>query len=102
MSWFLKEKTYKKNRKYFVLIEGFTWLNQVYFQKEKFWIDVDVDFFENRIEQYEELLKVEHNQDWWNKDMNIKQLCKYFNRREMTIRKQLRKCVIMDLENINF
>ena len=34
------------------------------FPKKKFWIDVDVDFFENRIEQYEELLKVEHNQDW--------------------------------------
>ena len=35
-----------KSRKYFILIEGFAWLNQVYFQKEKSLIEADVDFFE--------------------------------------------------------
>ena len=50
-----------KSRKYFILAEGYAWLTQVYFQKEKSLIDADVDFFEDRIRQYEELLKVEHN-----------------------------------------
>ena len=79
------------SRKYFVLIEGFAWLKQVYFQKEKFLIDADVDFFEDRIRQYKDLLKIEHNEDWWNEDMDIKQLCKYFNRKDITIRKAIKK-----------
>lgn len=80
-----------RSRKYFVLIEGYYWLTQVYFQKEKSLIDADIDFFKLRIKQYEELLKVEHNENWWNEAMNIKQLCKYFNREDITVRKAIKK-----------
>lgn len=80
-----------KSRKYFILAEGYAWLNQVYFQKEKSLTDADVDFFEDRIGQYEELLKVEHHENWWNEDMDIKQLCNYFNRKENTVRKAIKK-----------
>ena len=80
-----------KSRKYFILDEGYAWLYQVYFQKEKSLINADVDFFEDRIKQYEELLGLEHDENWWDKDMDIKQLCKYFNREEITIRKTIRK-----------
>lgn len=80
-----------KSNNYFILIEGFAWLQQVYFQKEKSLIDADVDFFEDRIKQYEELLKVQHNENWWNEDMEIKQLCNYFNRKENTVRKAIKK-----------
>lgn len=79
------------SRKYFVLIEGYYWLTQVYFQKEKSLIDVDIDFFKLRIKQYEELLKIEHNENWWNENMNIKQLCEYFNRQDITVRKAIKK-----------
>lgn len=87
-----------RSRKYFILIEGFAWLNQVYFQKEKALIDTDVDFFADRIRQYEELLKIEHNEHWWNEDMDIKQLCKYFNRKDITVRKAIRKMCDSGLE----
>ena len=80
-----------RSRKYFILIEGYYWLLNVYFQKEKSFIDADINFFEDRIKQYEELLKVDNNQNWWNKDMDIKQLCKYFDRKEITIRKAIKK-----------
>lgn len=80
-----------KSRKYFVLVEGYYWLTQVYFQKEKPLIDADIDFFKLRIKQYEELLKIEHNENWWNEDMEIKQLCKYFNREDITVRKAIKK-----------
>lgn len=80
-----------RSRKYFVLIEGFAWLNQVYFKKEKSLIDADVDFFEDRIIQYKDLLKIEHNEDWWNEDMDIKQLCEYFNRKDITVRKAIKR-----------
>lgn len=80
-----------RSRKYFILIEGYYWLVNVYFQKEKSLIDADIDFFEDRIKLYKELLKVENNQNWWNGDMDIKQLCKYFDKKEITIRKAIKK-----------
>ena len=53
-----------KSRKYFILDEGYVWLLQVYFQKEKSLTDADVEFFEDRIKQYEELLKIVHDENW--------------------------------------
>ena len=63
----------------------------MYFEKEKSLIDADIDFFETRIKLYEDFLKVEHNENWWNEDMDIKQLEKYFNRAESSIRKAIKK-----------
>ena len=80
-----------RSRKYFVLVEGYAWLNQVYFQKEKSLIDADIDFFEDRIRQYEKLLNIEHNENWWNGDMDIRQLCEYFNKKDITVRKAIKK-----------
>ena len=91
-----------RSRKYFVLIEGYYWLTQVYFQKEKSLIDADIDFFKLRIKQYEELLKIEHNENWWNEDMEIKQLCKYFNREDITVRKAIKKVYDSGLEKYKF
>ena len=91
-----------RSRKYFILIEGYYWLLNVYFQKEKSLIDADINFFEDRIKQYEELLKVENNQNWWNEDMDIKQLCKYFDRKEITIRKAIKKICDNGFEKYKF
>jgi len=63
----------------------------VYFEKEKSLIDADVEFFETRIKLYEDFLKVERNKNWWNEDMDIKQLENYFNRAESSIRKAIKK-----------
>lgn len=91
-----------KSKKYFILDEGYVWLLQVYFNKEKSLIDADVEFFEDRIKQYEELLKIEHEENWWNEDMDIKQLCKYFNREEITIRKAIKRMCDSGLEEYKF
>ena len=80
-----------RSKKYFILIEGYEWLKRVYFQKEKSLIDADVDFFETRIKLYEEFLKLEHNENWWYDDMNIRQLCNYFNRKDITVRKAIKE-----------
>lgn len=90
-----------RSRKYFILVEGYDWIKFVYFEKEKSLIDADVEFFETRFKLYEDFLKVEHNENWWNEDMDIKQLEKYFNRAESSIRKAIKKCVIRDLVIIN-
>ena len=91
-----------RSRKYFILVEGYEWIKYVYFEKEKSLIDADVNFFETRIKQYEELLKVEKNKNWWNEDMDIKQLCKYFDKKEITIRKAIKKMYDSGFENNKF
>lgn len=91
-----------ESRKYFVLIEGFAWLTQVYFQKEKSLVDADVDFFEDRIRQYERLLKIEHNENWWNEDMDIKQLCEYFEKKDITVRKAINRMCDSGLQEYKF
>ena len=91
-----------RSRKYFILIEGYYWLLNVYFQKEESLIDADINFFEDRIKQYEELVKVEKNKNWWNEDMDIKQLCKYFDKKEITIRKAIKKMYDSGFENNKF
>lgn len=91
-----------RSRKYFILIEGYEWLKRVYFQKEKSLIDADVDFFETRIKLYEEFLKVDHDENWWNEDMNIKQLCKYFNRKDIIVRKAIKKLCDCGLSEYKF
>ena len=63
----------------------------MYFEKEKSLIDADVEFFETRIKLYEDFLKVKRNKNWWNEDMDIKQLENYFNRAESSIRKAIKK-----------
>lgn len=52
-----------RSKKYFVLIEGYYWLTQVYFQKEKYLIYADIEFFKLRIKQYKESLKEENGID---------------------------------------
>ena len=62
-------------------------------------IDADIEFFKTRIKQYEELLKVQSDKKWWNKNMSIKGLEKYFNRKESSIRKAISKMCKDGMEN---
>lgn len=91
-----------RSRKYFILVEGYYWIKFVYFEKEKSLIDTDVEFFETRIKLYEDFLKVEHNENWCNEDMDIKQLEKYFNRAEYSIRKAIKKMCDKGFSNYKY
>lgn len=82
--------TQKKQNKYYILIEGFYWLQFVYFQNEKKQIDADIYFFEERIKQYEKLLHHEPKK-FWMKDMSISELTFYFNRAFTTIENNVSK-----------
>ena len=86
-----------RSRKYFILVEGYDWIKFVYFEKEKSLIDADVEFFETRIKLYEDFLKIEHNEN-----MDIKQLEKYFNRAESSIRKAIKKMCDKGFSNYKY
>ena len=84
-----------KSRRYFIIDEGYLWIRFVYFQNEKALIDADIDFFETRIKQYEELLKLE-SRDLFNKDIYVKELEEYFNRSTPTIKRAIYKMLKAD------
>ena len=79
-----------KSKRYFILMEGFYWLIYVYFQKEKKQIDADIDFFELRIKQYEEILHLV-SKSLFEKDIKKSELNNYFDRGNTTIKKAIIK-----------
>lgn len=84
-----------KSRRYFIIDEGYLWIRFVYFQNEKALVDADIDFFETRIKQYEELLKLE-SRDLFDKDIYVKELEEYFNRSTPTIKRAMYKMLKVD------
>lgn len=84
-----------KGKKHYILIEGYYWLTYVYFQNEKKIIDMDIEFFKTRIKLYEQLLQIAPKIIWIN-DLYIDELGQYFNRKDETIRKAIRKMLKAD------
>ena len=84
-----KFKRYK-NRFHYVLIEGYYWLVNVYFQKEKSLTDADVAFFEKRIKQYKEVLNIKSKTNLFD-DINVDDLEEFFERKIRTIKKAMTK-----------
>lgn len=81
-----------RSRNSFILIEGYYWLLDVYFNNERKLIDADIEFFEERIKQYEELLKLA-SKNLFDEDIKIQELVNYFNKKYETIEKAIWKMV---------
>ena len=90
-----------KSKRYYILIEGFYWLIYVYFQKEKKQIDADIDFFELRIQQYQEKLQVQYK-NLFIKDMSIDELVIFFQKKYRTIEKAIIKMLKTTDENYRY
>lgn len=81
-----------RSRNFYILIEGYYWLISVYFNNKKKLIDADIEFFEDLIKQYEELLKLEPK-NLFEKDIKIQELVNYFNKKYETIEKAIWKMI---------
>ena len=69
-----------RSRKYYILAEGYYWLIRVFFQNEKTLIDADIEFFEMRIGEYEELLHLK-SKELFTEDILYSKLENFFNRK---------------------
>ena len=78
-----------KSRKFYVIDEGYWWLVDVFFQNEKDLIDADIEFFKDRIEKYENFLKVQPK-DIFTNDISYSKLENFFNRKLYTIKRAIR------------
>ena len=79
-----------RSRNFYILIEGYYWLINVYFNSNKRLIDADIEFFITRIQLYEELLNVP-TKDFFVDNMYVYELDEYFKRKAETIRKAILK-----------
>jgi len=78
-----------RSRKYYILAEGYYWLIRVFFQNEKTLIDADIEFFEMRIGEYEELLHLK-SKELFAVDILYSNLENFFNRKIYTIKRAIR------------
>ena len=78
-----------RSRKYYILAEGYYWLIRVFFQNEKTLIDADIEFFEMRIGEYEELLHLK-SKELFTEDILYSKLENFFNRKIYTIERAIR------------
>lgn len=81
-----------RSRNFYIIIEGYYWLINVYFNSDKKLIDADIDFFQELIKQYEEVLKLEPKNLFEN-DIPIQELVSYFNKKYETIEKAIWKMI---------
>ena len=81
-----------RSRNFYILIEGYYWLINVYFNSDKKLIDADIEFFNELIKQYEEILKLE-SKYLFDKDIKMKELVIYFNKKYETIEKAIWKMI---------
>jgi len=89
------------SRKYYVLIEGYYWLVNVFFQKEKSIIDADIDFFKMRIELYENFLEIE-SKNLFNTDILYSDIEQFFNKKLYTINRAIKKLEDKYSTNLRF
>lgn len=60
-------------------VECVKWLEEVYFNKSKYYLDLEIEFYEKRIKEIEEKLGVEPKKFLYN-DMSISELMNYFKK----------------------
>lgn len=86
-----------RSRNSYILIEGYYWLINVYFNSNKKLIDADIEFFKELINQYEDLLKLE-SKNLFEEDIKQQDLSSFFNRKIETIEKAIYKMIKIDID----
>lgn len=81
-----------RSRNFYILIEGYYWLINVYFNSNMKLIEADIKFFKELIKQYEEVLKLE-SKNLFDKDIEMQELVKFFNKKYETVEKAIWKMI---------
>lgn len=81
-----------RSRNFYIIIEGYYWLINVYFNSNMKLIEADIKFFKELIKQYEEVLKLE-SKNLFDKDIEMQELVKFFNKKYETIEKAIWKMI---------
>lgn len=68
----------------YLKLEFFNWLKEVYFNHEKYYLDLEIEFFEKQIRRLEKELNISPHEFKY-EDISLKDLRSYFNRSKSAI-----------------
>lgn len=81
----------------YIKLEYVEWLSEVYFNKDKYYLDADIDFFEKQILRLEKELNISHREIKY-EDISLKDLREYFGKSKNTIGVAVNR---MEKRNVN-
>lgn len=90
-----------RSKMYYIVYEGYLWLLHVYFQNEKKQIDADIYFFETRIKEYENLLKL-NSKNLFIENISVDNLEQYFHRAKPTIKRAIYQMIKANNQNYRY
>lgn len=74
----------------YLKLEFINWLEEVYLNKEKYYLDAEIDFFKKQIIRLENELNIPHKEFDY-QDMTVRELCNYFDKSLHCIYKSIKK-----------
>lgn len=83
-NWMYVRNASNNQKTTYISNEGIEWLKQVYFNRNKFYLDLDILFFENLVKILEEKNNLPHKNKVYD-DMNIKSLMSLFNKSRIAL-----------------
>lgn len=82
--WFFVRSANNNQKTMYISNEGLDWLKEVYFNKDGYYLDLDITFFEKKINMIEQKINILHKAKKYH-DTSIKDLMKKFNKSRMAI-----------------
>lgn len=82
-------------------VECVKWLDEVYFNKSKYYLDLEIGFYEKRIKEIEEKLGVESKKFLYS-DMSINELMNYFKKSRNSVDVAIHKMVKVLGEDVRY
>lgn len=82
--WFFVRSANNNQKTMYISNEGLDWLKEVYFNKNGYYLDLDIAFFENIIKNQEQKLDIDHKIKKY-QDMSIIDLMYQFKKSRMAI-----------------
>lgn len=82
--WFFVRSANNNQKTMYISNEGLDWLKEVYFNKDGYYLDLEITFFENIIKNQEQKLDIDHKSKKY-QDMSITDLMKQFRKSRTSI-----------------
>lgn len=82
-------------------VECALWLEEVYYNKSRYYLDLEIEFFEKRVKNLEEQLNIQHKEKQYN-DMAVPDIMKYFWKTRNSVDVAIHKMVKVLGEDVRY
>ena len=78
-NWIYVREPNNNQRTEYCSLEFVEWIKEVYLRKDKYYLDLEIDFYEKLIRKLEDALNISHNEIDYS-DMSKKEMMEFFNK----------------------